>query len=81
MATYNQPTSAPTAKVAAVGKAGIAAVIIPAIVLVLSSFGVVVPDEISNDVLAAISAIVTVYAAIQAVVQFIAGYIKKSETK
>lgn len=79
--TYNQPTSAPTAKVAAVGKAGAAAVIIPLIVTLLASFGVVVPEDISGQAVAGVGAAVTLYAAIQAIVQFGAGYLKKSERK
>lgn len=77
--TYNQPTSAPTTKVAAVGVAGIAAVLVPLLVTVLASFGVIVPDATANQVIQLISAIVTVYSLAQGVAQFAAGYFKKSK--
>ena len=78
---YNQPTSAPTAKVGAVGKAGAAAVIIPLIVTLLASFGIIVPEDVSGQAIALTGAVVTAYAAIQALWQFGAGYLKKSERK
>lgn len=81
MATYTQPTPAPVAKVKAVGYAGIITTIVPLIVTVLASFGVALPDNISNQAVAVIGAIVTLYAAVQSVVHFLAGYIKKAETK
>lgn len=81
MATYNQPTSAPTAKVKAVGVAGVVTVLVPLVVTILASFGVIVPQEVSDQAIAGIGAIVTIWAAIQSIVHFAAGYFKKSETK
>lgn len=76
--TVNQPTSAPTAKVAAVGLAGL---IITAIIGILASFGVIVPDGLSDQASQAVGATVTIVAAIQAIVQFFAGYLKKAQVK
>lgn len=78
---YNQPTSAPTAKVAAVGKAGAVAVIVPLIVTLLAQFGVIVPDEVTQQVITGIGLVVTLYSIVQALWQFGAGYLKKSERK
>lgn len=78
---YSQPTSKPTAKVAAVGKAGAIAVAIPLIVTILASFGVIVPDDVSTAAVTGVGAAVTLYAAVQAIYQFGAGYLKKSERK
>jgi len=77
----DQPTAAPTNKVAAVGIAGIVAVIVPLIVTILAGFGVIIPDELTAKLIASASAIVTIYAAVQAVVQFAAGYFKRNEVK
>jgi len=78
---YSQPTTAPTAKVAAVGKAGAIAAIIPLIVTLLAGFGVAVPDGLSQQAVVAVSGAVAVYAFFQALWQFGAGYLKKSERK
>lgn len=71
---YNQPTSLPVPKVAAVGIAG---VIVTAIVAVLAAFGVIVPDEVSNAATGAVAGIIFVISAIQTIVVFAAGYIKR----
>jgi uncharacterized membrane protein len=76
--TYDQPTSAPTAKVAAVGGAG---AIIALVVTALAYFGVIVPDGLSQQATAAVAAIITIITFAQAILQFAAGYIKKSEVK
>jgi len=77
----DQPTAAPTAKVAAVGIAGIVAVIVPLIVTLLAAFGIIIPEGLTAQLIASASAIVTIYAAVQAIVQFAAGYFKRSEVK
>lgn len=78
---YNQPTSAPTAKVAAVGRAGAIAVAIPLIVTILASFGVIVPEGTSEQAVAAVSGAIALYSFLQAMYQFGAGYLKRSERK
>lgn len=76
---YNQPTNAPTEKVKAVGLAGAVSVLLPMLVMILAQFGVIVPDDLQAEAIAAIAAVVTIYSFIQAVGQFIAGYMKKSK--
>lgn len=76
---YNQPTAAPTEKVHAVGVAGAVSVLLPFLVAVLAYFGVIVPDDLQAQVVAALAALITVYSSVQAVVQFAAGYMKKSK--
>ncbi len=71
----NQPTSTPTPKVAAVGTAGAA---IAAIVTLLALTGVTVPDGLSEQATQAVAAVLVVTSFAQAAVQFIAGYLKKS---
>lgn len=82
MATINQPTAAPTAKVAAVGYAGIITTLIPLVIFVLTSLGVHVGDtsDFTNSILNFTAAVVTIYQAITAIVHFAAGYLKKSTT-
>lgn len=75
---YNQPTAAPTAKVSAVAGAG--AVIATAVSL-LALFGVIVPDGLSEQATQAVAAVITIVTFGQALLQFLAGYLKKSEKK
>lgn len=73
---YNQPTVLPVPKVAAVGIAG---VIVTAIVAVLAAFGILVPDEVSQAATGAVAGIIFVISAIQTIVVFAAGYIKRDQ--
>lgn len=77
-ATYNQPTAAPTAKVSAVGVAG---VVIAALVSILTAFGVTLPDGLPEQANNTVTAIIVVITFVQAVITFLAGYFKKSNTK
>lgn len=74
---YTQPTATPTAKVKAVGYAGGA---VAAVVTILSLFGIIVPADLSSQAEAAVTATIVVITFTQALVQFIAGYMKKSDT-
>lgn len=79
---YTQPTATPTAKVKAVGKAGIVTTAAPALVA-LAAFAGFNPNDAEtgiNLVVAAVAAIVAAYNAVSAVIQFFAGYMKKSDT-
>lgn len=76
--TYNQPSQKPIAKVLAVGQAGGA---IAAIVTILALFGIIVPDELSDQGEAAATAVIVVVTFGQALLQFAAGYFKKSKVK
>lgn len=76
--SYNQPTSKPTAKIAAVGTAGI---IVSLTVSMLAIFGVIVPDDLSAQAEQAVTAVILIITFGQALIQFIAGYMKKSEKK
>lgn len=79
--TMDQPTSNPTPKVAAVGTAG---AIVAAIVALLAVTGVIVPQGLTDQATAATAAILVIVSFVQAVIQFIAGYMKrekKVETK
>lgn len=82
MATYTQPTSAPTAKVAAVGYAGIITTLVPLLVFVLTSLNVHIGNtsDLTNSLIAIVAAVVTIYQAITAAVHFAAGYFKESDT-
>jgi predicted amino acid-binding ACT domain protein len=71
---YEQPTSLPVPKVAA---AGIAGVIVTAVVTVLAMSGIIVPDNVSQAAVNAVSALVFLVSAIQTVVTFAAAYLKK----
>jgi hypothetical protein len=71
---YEQPTSAPVPKVAA---AGIAGVIVTAVVTVLAMSGIIVPDNVSQAAVNAISAVVIVVSAVQTVITFVAAYFKR----
>lgn len=75
--TYTQPTATPTAKVKAVGVAGI---LVSAIVTVLALFGVIIPDDLSTQATNAVQAVIVIVTFAQAATQFIAGYLKKSDT-
>lgn len=75
--TYNQPTLTPTAKVKAVGGVGM---VIAAIVTLLTLTGVTVPEGLPEQAEAAWTAGLIVLSFIQAVIQFAAGYFKKSDT-
>ena len=72
----NQPTNQPTPKVAAVGAAGI---VVTALVSVLALTGVIVPDNVSQAAVDAVTAIVITVSAVQTVIQFFAGYLKKNQ--
>ena len=71
---YNQPTALPVPKVAAVGVAG---VVVTAIVAVLAAFGIIVPDNVSQAATGAVAGIIFLISAIQTIVTFAAGYIKR----
>jgi hypothetical protein len=71
---YEQPTSAPVPKVQA---AGIAGVIVTAVVTVLTLSGIAVPDGVSEAAFNAISGVVILFSAIQTVLTFGAAYFKK----
>jgi hypothetical protein len=74
---YTQPTAVPTAKVKAVGYTG---GLVAAIVTILAVFGVIVPDDLSAQAEGAVTALFIVISFAQALAQFIAGYMKKSDT-
>ena len=74
----DQPTAAPTNKVAAVGIAG---VLIAAIVSILTAFGVIIPDGLPEQANAAVAATVVVVSFVQAGVQFLAGYFKRNKVE
>lgn len=76
---YNQPTSAPTEKVKAGGYAGVAMTAIPAIVLILNQFGIIVPDDVQQAVISIVTSIVLIYSAMQTIMQFTAAYLKRSK--
>jgi hypothetical protein len=71
---YEQPTSLPVPKVQA---AGIAGVIITGVVTVLAMSGIIVPDEVSQAAVGAVSAIIFVVSALQTIIRFAAAYVKK----
>jgi hypothetical protein len=71
---YEQPTSAPVPKVQA---AGIAGVIITAVVTVLTLSGVTVPDGVSKAAENAVSAVLILLSAGQTLLTFGAAYFKK----
>ena len=74
---YTQPTATPTSKVKAVGVAGI---LVSTVVTVLALFGVIIPDDLSAQATNAVQALIILVTFIQAATQFIAGYMKKSDT-
>ena len=76
--TYSQPNLKPTAKVAAVGAAG---VIITAIVAILGVSGIVVPEGVSEQASQAVSAVIVLVSFVQTIVTFASGYFKRSNTK
>ena len=71
---YEQPTSLPVPKVAA---AGIAGVIVTAVVTILALSGIIVPDNVSQAAVNAVTAVVFLVSAVQTVVTFAAAYFKK----
>lgn len=71
---YEQPTNLPVPKVQA---AGVAGVIITALVTVLAMSGVIVPDNVSQAAVGAVSAVVFLVSAAQTVITFAAAYFKK----
>jgi hypothetical protein len=75
---YDQPTAKPTAKISAVGGAGI---VIGSIVAILTIFGVTVPDGLPAQAEAAVSAVVLIITFVQGAFMWLAGYLKKSEKK
>lgn len=70
--TYNQPTARPTAKVAAVGVAGLASTAL--VWLALTVFGVEIPAEMADEAVGGVVALVSL-------ITFVTGYFKKSNTK
>ena len=82
--TYTQPTSTPTAKVKAVGYTGLVTTAIPLVVTLLALFNIQIDTQsaeaATNQIVAVIGAIVTLYNALSALTQFVAGYMKKSDT-
>jgi protein-S-isoprenylcysteine O-methyltransferase Ste14 len=73
---YDQPTSVPVPKVKA---AGVAGVIVTAVVTVLALTGVAVPDNVSTAAESAIAGAVILFSAIQTIVTFAAAYFKKDQ--
>lgn len=73
---YEQPTSLPVPKVKA---AGIAGVIVTAVVTVLSMSGIIVPDNVSSAAVGTVSAVVFIISALQTIITFAAAYIKKDK--
>jgi len=76
--TYAQPNLKPTAKVAAVGTAG---VIITLLVALLGMTGIVVPEGLTEQASQAFASVLVIVSFVQTVVTFVSGYIKKSNTK
>lgn len=74
----NQDSNVPVPKVAAVGKAGGA---IGALVTLLALTGVIVPDDLSAQAEVAVQAVFIIVSFGQALLQFAAGYFKKSNVK
>lgn len=74
----NQDTNKPVPKVAAVGQAGVA---IGAIVTLLALTGVIIPESLSSSAEAAVKAVLVIVTFGQALLQFLAGYFKKSNVK
>ncbi len=74
---YEQPTSAPVPKVAAVGKANAISTGIAAVVTLLAITGIIVPDDISANAVAAITGAVTLYSLLQSIYSYASGYFKK----
>lgn len=74
----NQDSNVPVPKVAAVGIAG---VIVTAVVTVLAQLGVLVPESVSTAATNAVIGLVIAVSAAQTVIQFLAGYFKKSNVK
>jgi hypothetical protein len=72
----NQPTAAPTQKMQAVGAAGAG---VAAVVTLLAIFGVIVPEDVSKSAEGGIAALFVLVSAVQAVVTFAAGYLKKNK--
>lgn len=67
MEKYNQPTPAPTSKVAA---GGIAGAVITALLALANLFGIVIPEEVTGAAL-------TLVAAVTTIISFAAAYIKR----
>lgn len=74
----NQDTNKPVPKVAAVGQAGAA---VGAIVTLLALTGVIVPEDLSNQAEGAVVAVLIIVSFVQALLQFAAGYFKRSNVK
>lgn len=72
----NQADLKPTTKMKAVGTAG---VVITALVFVLAQFGVIVPDGLSQQATEAVAATIFIVSFVQAIIQFAAGYFKKTK--
>lgn len=66
---YNQPTAAPTPKIAAVGVAG---AVVTALTYILARFNILVPQEVSD-------AFITIFTAASVIVPFIVGYFKRDK--
>ena len=65
----NQPNSAPTAKMTAVGIAGL---VVTALVTVAAAFGITIPETVSSAALALVAAVTTI-------ATFVAGYWKREQ--
>jgi hypothetical protein len=74
----NQDSNKPVPKVAAVGQAGVA---IGAIVTLLALMGIIVPEGLSAQAEGAVTAVLIIVSFGQALLQFLAGYFKKSNVK
>jgi hypothetical protein len=71
---YDQPTTAPVPKVAAVGQVGAA---ITAFVTLLALTGIIIPDGLAKQAEAAIQSTLVIVTFLQALIQFLAGYLKR----
>jgi hypothetical protein len=79
---YHQPTAVPTAKVKAVGYAGIITTLVPLLVTALATFNINLgdSDSLTTALVALVGAVVTIYNAATAIILFLSGYFKKSDT-
>lgn len=73
---YNQPSNKPIPKVVAVGQAG---AVLTALFTLLAVTGVTVPEDVSEATQNTIVALSIAIPAIQTIVLFIAGYIKRDK--
>lgn len=72
--TVNQPTNAPVAKVQAVGISG---AITTVIVLLGGVFGITLPDNLADNITQLVAGVI----ALTTLINFVAGYLKKSRVR